>query len=187
MSKTKKSRLPAIIQHGWCVLPHVIVDAYNEELKDDEGFLGDRASKGAFRTILNNWRKEVTRGGEDPFGGTPTWQITKSQLDKYLAGDDAVAAGLVHTAVEEFACELAAVTARFLRLDEWKDTEHIVVGGGLSGSHIGRLAQVPALAKPVDAAAVSQILGRLLPLRTIGRNQRQRSTPSHREPKPDGR
>lgn len=138
--KDRKTRLPAIIQHGWHVLPHVVVDAYNEELRDADGFLGDRASKGAFRDILDKWRKAVVRDGDDPFGDTPTWELTKSQLDKHLDGDDAVAAGLIHTAVEEFAGELATVAARFLKVDEWKDTEHIVVGGGLSGSHIGRLA-----------------------------------------------
>ena len=51
-----------------------------------------------------------------------------------------MAAGLIHSAVEDFAGELATVARRFLQLDEWKDTEHIVMGGGLSGSHIGRLA-----------------------------------------------
>ena len=140
MSKAHRTRLPAIIQHGWHVLPHVIVDAYNEELKDEDGFLGDRASKGAFRDILDRWRKDVARNGDDPFGDTPTWALTKSQLDKHLGGDDAVAAGLVHSAVEEFAGELATVARRFLALDEWKNTEHIVVGGGLSGSHIGKIA-----------------------------------------------
>lgn len=141
MSKDKKKvRLPAIIQHGWSILPHVVVDAYNEELKDKDGFLGDRASKGAFRDTLDKWRKEVAGKGDDPFGDTPTYGLTKSQLDKYLEGDDPVAAGLIHTAVEEFADELATVAARFLKVEEWKDTEHIVVGGGLSGSHIGKLA-----------------------------------------------
>ena len=82
----------------------------------------------------------MARNGDDPFGDTPTWALTKSQLDKHLEGDDAVAAGLVHSAVEEFAGELATVARRFLALDEWKDTEHIVVGGGLSGSHIGKIA-----------------------------------------------
>ena len=82
----------------------------------------------------------MARHGDDPFGDTPTWALTKSQLDKHLEGDDAVAAGLVHSAVEEFAGELAIVTRRFLALDEWKDTEHIVIGGGLSGSHIGKIA-----------------------------------------------
>jgi hypothetical protein len=141
MSKDKKLRLPAIIQHGWHVLPHVVVDAYNEELKDKDGFIGDRASKGAFRDILDRWRKEVgSKGKQDPFGDTPTYSLTKSQLDEYFEGDDPVAAALIHTAVEEFAGELATVTTRFLQLVEWKDTEHIVIGGGLSGSHIGKLA-----------------------------------------------
>jgi hypothetical protein len=140
MSKAKKTRFPAIVQHGWPVLPRVIVDAYNEELKDKDGFLGDRANKGAFRNILDQWRQNVANNGEDPFGDTPTWRLTKSQLDKYFEGDDPLAAGLVHSAVEEFAGELATVTARFLQLDEWKKTEHIVVGGGLTASHIGRLA-----------------------------------------------
>ena len=59
MPKNRSIRRPAIIQHGWHVLPRVVVDAYNEELKDEDGFLGDRASKGAFREILDKWRKEV--------------------------------------------------------------------------------------------------------------------------------
>jgi hypothetical protein len=64
MSKDKKKvRFPAIIQHGWDVLPHVVVDAYNEELKDKDGFLGDRASKGAFRDTLDKWRKQVAAKG----------------------------------------------------------------------------------------------------------------------------
>jgi len=140
MAKDKKPRLPAIIQHGWHVLPHVIVDAYNEELKDKDGFLGDRASKGAFRDILDKWRKAVAANGEDPFGDVPSYSLTKSQLDKYFAGDDPMAAALIHSAVEEFANELATVVTRFLQVEEWKDTQHIVIGGGLSGSHIGRLA-----------------------------------------------
>jgi hypothetical protein len=139
MPKDKKPNLPAIIQHGWNVLPAVTVDAYNEELKDKDGFLGDRASKGAFRNILDKWRKAVAEKG-DPFGDVPTYSLTKSQLDEYLAGDDLLAAGLIHSAVEEFAGELTVVTARFLQFDGWNDTEHIVVGGGLSGSHIGKLA-----------------------------------------------
>jgi hypothetical protein len=139
MPKFKKTRFPAIVQHGWHVLSRVVVDAYDEELKDKHGFLGDRANKGAFRNILDQWRKRIAKNGEDPFGETPTWKLTKSQLDKYFEGDDPLAAGLVHSAVEEFAGELAGVTERFLQLDE-QETEHIVGGGGLSASHIGRLA-----------------------------------------------
>jgi hypothetical protein len=78
--------------------------------------------------------------GEDPFGDTPTSEISKSKLDKMLAGDDPLAAGLVHTTVEEYAVELATVVRRFLRLKAWHGTQRIVIGGGLSASHIGELA-----------------------------------------------
>jgi hypothetical protein len=46
---------------------------------------------------------------------------------------------VLHTAIEEFANELAAVTLRFLRLPRWRGTQRIVVVGGLSGSRIGEI------------------------------------------------
>jgi predicted NBD/HSP70 family sugar kinase len=131
---------PAVLGHGGRVLPAVIVDAYNEELRDEGGFVGDRASGRAFRAILQDWRDQLRRRGGDPFGDTPTGHISKSKLEAYLKGADPIAAGLVHTAVEEFADELATVVRRFLRLATWKDTERILIGGGLSASHIGQLA-----------------------------------------------
>lgn len=132
---------PSVLGHGAPVLPAVTVDTYNEELCDEEGFVGDRASGRAFRTILDDWRERVSSSlDEDPFGDTPTDEISKSKLDKMLLGTDTVAAGLVHTAIEEFAHELATVVRRFLRLEDWRGTERIVIGGGLSSSHIGQLA-----------------------------------------------
>jgi hypothetical protein len=129
-----------ILGHAAKLLPAVSVDTYNEELRDAEGFVGDRASGRAFRAILDDWRELVRGQGEDPFGDIPSEQIRKSDMDKMLAGDDPKAAGLVHTVVEEFAGELANVVRRFLRLEAWKGTESIVIGGGLSASHIGTLA-----------------------------------------------
>ena len=129
-----------VLAHGGRVLPAVTVDTYNEELRDEDGFVGDRASGRAFRAILDDWRDKLRAQGEDPFGDTPTREISKSKLDKMLAGTDPLAAGLVHTEVEEYAVELAAVVQRFLRLEKWQGTERIVVGGGLSASHIGELA-----------------------------------------------
>ena len=43
------------------------------------------------------------------------------------------AAGMVQSAVEEFAQQLAQVIRRFLRLKAWRDTECLVIGGGFSG------------------------------------------------------
>lgn len=131
---------PPVLAHGGRVLPTVTVDTYNEELRDSEGFVGDRASGRAFRAILEDWRERLRTHGDDPFGDTPAHEISKSRLDKLLAGGDPLTAGLIHTVVEELAQELATVVRRFLRLEGWLGTERIVVGGGLSASHIGELA-----------------------------------------------
>jgi predicted NBD/HSP70 family sugar kinase len=129
-----------IAGHGATRLPSVIVDSYNIELKDDEGFLGDRASKGAFRKILDSLREPLKKNGEDPLGNKPAEAIGKSALDEALLGDDVGAAALVHGAIEEFAQELAYVTQRFLKTKAWADTERIVVGGGFRESRVGELA-----------------------------------------------
>lgn len=129
-----------IAAHGAGRLPSVEVVTFNIELKDDEGFLGDRASKGAFRKILDLLREPLKKAGEDPLGKKSAGEIAKSELDQALIGDDIVAAALVHGAIEEFAQELAYVTARFLKSKAWVDTERIVVGGGFRQSRVGELA-----------------------------------------------
>src|SRR5438876_8004007 len=129
-----------IARHGATRLPSVEVDSFNVELKDDEGFLGDRASKGAFRKILDDLRKPLKKNGDDPLGKKSAGEIAKSELDEVLVGDDVAAAALVHGAIEEFAQELAYVTGRFLKTKAWADTERIVVGGGFRESRVGELA-----------------------------------------------
>ena len=129
-----------IARHGASRLPSVDVDSFNIELKDDEGFLGDRASKGAFRKIFDRWRKPLRKTGKDPFGDEPSEQINKKTLDAMLVGDDTEAAAVVHSAIEEFAQELAYVTRRFLKTKAWAKTERIVVGGGFRDSRLGELA-----------------------------------------------
>jgi len=149
-----------ILVHGGRVLPAVIVDTYNEVLRDEEGFVGDRASGRAFRAILDDWREKLRAQGEDPFGDTPSWEVSKAKLDKMLAGADPLAAGLVHTVVEEYALELATVVRRFMRLKDWQGTERTVIGGGLSSSHIGELAMG-------RAAVLLAAEGATLEMRTI--------------------
>lgn len=129
-----------IARHGATRLPSVEVDSFNVELKDDEGFLGDRASKGAFRKILDDLRKPLKKNGDDPLGKKASGQIPKSELDEALYSDDIAAAALVHSAIEEFAQELTYVTRRFLKTKAWADTERIVVGGGFRQSRVGELA-----------------------------------------------
>src|SRR5437899_12755953 len=99
-----------IARHGATRLPSVEVDSFNVELKDDEGFLGDRASKGAFRKILDGLRKPLKKTGDDPLGKKSADEIAKRDLDLALVGDDVGAAALVHGALEEFSMVLASVT-----------------------------------------------------------------------------
>ena len=127
-------------RHGADRLPSVDIDSYNVELKDEEGFVGDRASKGAFHQILEGWRKPLRKAGDDPYGNKSSEQISKKELDEILAGDDPAAAAVVLGAVEEFAQDLAHVTKRFLKTKAWKGTEAIVVGGGFRMSRIGEIA-----------------------------------------------
>ena len=129
-----------IARHGATRLPSVDIDSFNVELKDDGGFIGDRASKGAFRKILETLRKPLKKNGDDPLGKKAAEDIAKSDLDAALVGEDVAAATLVHGAIEEFARELAYVTGRFLKTKAWADTERIVVGGGFRQSRVGEIA-----------------------------------------------
>jgi predicted NBD/HSP70 family sugar kinase len=126
--------------HGAGQLSAVYLDTYNTELRDTDGFIGDRASGRAFRTILDEIRERVRQVEEDPIGEMPSNDISKKKLDRLMLNGDPVAAGMVLGTVEEFAQEFATVIRRFLRLKEWQGTQRIVVGGGLRDSRIGELA-----------------------------------------------
>ena len=135
----QRTTAPSVPTHGAARLPSVEVESYNVEMKDEDGLLGDRASKGAFREILDRWRKPLRKAGDDPFGDEPSGEISRKKLDSLLAQGDPEAAGVVQGAVEDFAQELALVIRRFLKLKAWRDTEKIVVGGGFRASRIGEL------------------------------------------------
>jgi hypothetical protein len=137
-SEAKVTHSP--IAHGSARLPSVEIDTYNIELKDDDGFLGDRASKKAFHAILDELRKPLRKLGDDPFGDTPSAEISKKKLDAAFDSKASDAAGLVQGAIEEFAQEFAGVIRRFLKAKGWKDTECIVIGGGMRDSNYGERA-----------------------------------------------
>ena len=132
--------LPDLPVHGGPRLPAVEVDSYNLETKDDEGFLGDRVTKGSFREILENWRKPLRKNGDDPFGDEASKDLSKKTLDTLLAEGEPEAAGVVQGAIEDFAQEFALVIRRYLKLKAWRDTERIAVGGGFRASRVGEMA-----------------------------------------------
>ncbi len=135
----QSSTLPAIAAHGSNRLPSVDLLSYNVELEDDEGFLGDRASKGAFRDLLENWRKALRKAGEDPLGDTNSEDLSKKELDALLTSSDVEAAGLVQAAIDEFSQNLALVIRRFLKLKAWREVERLAIGGGFRASRVGEL------------------------------------------------
>jgi predicted NBD/HSP70 family sugar kinase len=153
--------LPVINTHGAKRLPSVIVDSYNLEIRDENGFVGDNASRGAFNDLLTKWREPLRELGADPLGDESTKEINKSKLDKILAEGDAEAGGVVHSAIEEFAQALVAVIKRFLKTSSWRDTECIVMGGGFRASRVGELA----LGR---AAVILKADGKKLELELIG-------------------
>jgi len=132
--------IKATVGHGLARLPSVTLRGYNAELRDGDQFLGDRATNRAFRAILDEWRTRLKKVGKDPLGDTPTSELSKKTLDKILVEGEPEAAGVILSALEEFASELVTIVDRFLKQKAWKDTERIVVGGGLRASRIGELA-----------------------------------------------
>ncbi len=134
-----QTTLPAGVTHGAARLPSVIVESYAVEMKDEAGFVGDRANKGAFQDLLEKWRKVARKGGKDPLGNKETGAIEKKELDKLLTEGDAAAAAVVQSAIEEFAQELATVIKRFLKLKAWATpsgwlSAEVSAGGGSASS-----------------------------------------------------
>lgn len=128
------------IVHGAGALPSVHVNSWNLELKDGENFLGDRASKRAFMTLLGEWRDRFIKTGVDPFGDIPTKELSRKTVDRHLLEGDPRTAGLILSAVEDYAGELAVVLKRFLKVKEWAGTQRIAIGGGMRQSRYGELA-----------------------------------------------
>ncbi|MFC4727765.1 ROK family protein [Coralloluteibacterium thermophilus] len=127
-------------RHGGRAVPGLRIDSYNLALREGDGFVGDRASQRAFRHLLDARRRDQRTGPEDPFGDTPSTELSKAAIDEILLGGDPDAAHLVHGAIEDYAGCLADVVRRFLGTPEWRGVERIVLGGGLQESRVGGLA-----------------------------------------------
>ena len=125
--------------HGSAELPSVKVTSYNLEIRDQDGFVGDKASRGVFVEHLDSLRRHLDKTGDDPIDGETT-AISKKTLDALLRDGEPHEAALVLSAIEGFAQSLAFVIRRFARQKTWAQVERIVVGGGFRDSRIGELA-----------------------------------------------
>ena len=76
-----ETRALELARHGSSVLPSVEVDSYNLEVEDDEGFVGDRASRRAFYAMIEKWREPLKALEQDPFGDKPADDLSAQALD----------------------------------------------------------------------------------------------------------
>ena len=126
--------------HGDMRLASVVIEGYSLELHDGDGYVGDVASRTAFRHMLDAWRKLFTSmAGKDPMGHKPTRELSKHKLDALLE-KDGVAAQAIAAATEDYALQLASVVKRFLKHPTWRGVERIIIGGGFHQSEVGSQA-----------------------------------------------
>lgn len=151
---------PNVAVHGAATLTGVTVDAFNAQLRDEEGFIGDRARRAAFFEIFDRWRDLGDRK-LSVLGETPTAELSKSVIDEALADGKPHEQAIIHSAIEEYANELFAVLRRLLRSKEWRDTQRVVIGGGLKA---GRFAEI-AVARTELLARAEGIDIELRPIR----------------------
>lgn len=132
------ARLP-LPGHGSALLPHVVVEGYNTELRRQGRYVGDQAAKRVFFHRLDSWRATQRKTGEDPFGDVPSAALPKKVLDKALKEGSSAAAGILQSAIEDFARSLFDVI-RVFHDKAWNSVSHIVIGGGFRASRVGELA-----------------------------------------------
>ena len=127
--------------HGEMELPSVTITGYSLELRDEEGgFIGDKASRTAFRKMLDAWRVLFTAmAGSDPLGKKPTEDLGKAKLDALLE-EGGPAAQAIAAAQEDYALQLAEVVRCFMRQKTWRGVQRVIVGGGFHQSMVGEQA-----------------------------------------------
>lgn len=121
--------------HGARRIDALRVDSYNLALRDEHGFVGDRARAERFCTLLNERRAHRQALQGDPLG--PVSSRDRDTLDAVLRDGHPEAANLVREAVEAFACEFSYVIRNLLATEPWDGTQRIAVGGGLREYDVG--------------------------------------------------
>ncbi|WP_156414292.1 ROK family protein [Bordetella sp. N] len=134
MPKKNPLRLP----HGSPQVSDATISGYGLEIREGKGFVGDRASRTAFREGLDRWRKLYKRIlGEDVLGTILNEDIGKGDIDAWLK-EEGDAAAVVFSAMEDHAAQLARVVRRFTRHASWQGVQRVAIGGGFKQSLAGR-------------------------------------------------
>ena len=89
------------LHRGMSLLQGVRIDCYNIMLRDGDGFVGDRANKGAFQERMKEWHSIFGRASEDPLAGLPAiGAIPKSELDILLLTGKFKERAVIHSAID---------------------------------------------------------------------------------------
>jgi predicted NBD/HSP70 family sugar kinase len=137
--------------HGARELPNVFVDAYGDDVRGKEGYFGDLVSKGAFKGLLKDLRDTLKEGAGDPIESEPA-EISRGRIDKLLGEGNSATAGLILSAVEKFAQNIAQVVKSLMKIKIWSGVERIAVGGGFRESLVGEFAigRAAVLVREID-------------------------------------
>jgi predicted NBD/HSP70 family sugar kinase len=116
----------------------ILITSYNVELRDKDGFLGDKASVGAFLNMADERRDELLAAGPCQFDHEDN--LTPEHLDAILATGTEHQKLIAQEVIVAYAERLAAVLQAHLELDAWQNVGAIIVGGGFEHTRAGKAA-----------------------------------------------
>ncbi|HEV7435840.1 MAG TPA: ROK family protein [Pseudorhizobium sp.] len=129
-------------RHGATRIGDVLITSYNVELRDRDGFLGDKASVGAFLNMVDERRDELLAAGPCEFDHED--DLTPEHLDAILVTGTERQKHIAQEVIAAYAQRLTAVLKAHLELDAWQDIGAIIVGGGFEHTRAGKAAVVLA-------------------------------------------
>ncbi len=135
MAKTDDSKRPI---HGARDLPRVTVESYGQDARTKDGYFGEVASNGAFKQLVKDLRVALKESGGDPIEDEPE-ELTRRRIDRLLERGDAASAGVILSAVEQFAQNLAEVVKALFKAKSWSCVDRIAVGGSFHDNRVGEL------------------------------------------------
>ncbi len=100
--------------------PSVEVDSFNIELKDEEGFLGDRASKAPSGTSSTDGEAALRKIGADLSARSHRRTLARRCWTTSWCNDTEGSGESFTARSKSFAQELAYVTRRFLKTKAWR-------------------------------------------------------------------
>jgi predicted NBD/HSP70 family sugar kinase len=135
-------------------LPRVHVSGYSAELFRRAGaspsgreYVGDQARGEALIDTFAEKAATAKMRGDDEEAENITEDVSYSDLDGMLRSEAGLEQTLARETADGFADRLVAVISHFLQYRYWRDTERIVIGGGLTASRIGAVVIANTAAK----------------------------------------